>query len=171
MTRFVAFLRGVSPMNCRMADLKRCLEEAGFANVKTVLASGNVALDADAQSPALLAQALEVAIAKGLGRPFMTIVRRSGDLQALVKSDPFAVFDLPAQAKQIVTFLPGPAVVSPALPIEMEGARILALRDGEVLSAYLPNPNGPVFMTLIEKTFGKGVTTRTFDTVRKCAVA
>jgi hypothetical protein len=39
----------------------------------------------------------------------------------------------------------------------------------EVFSAYVPSPRGPVFMTLIEKTFGKEVTTRTWDTVRKVA--
>ncbi|HEX5123431.1 MAG TPA: hypothetical protein VFV97_09295 [Rhodanobacteraceae bacterium] len=45
------------------------------------------------------------------------------------------------------------------------------MNRGEVFSPYLPNPRGPVFMTLIEKTFGAGVTTRTRDTVRKCAAA
>jgi hypothetical protein len=33
----------------------------------------------------------------------------------------------------------------------------------------VPGPRGPVFMTLIEKTFGKDVTTRTWDTVAKAA--
>jgi hypothetical protein len=28
-----------------------------------------------------------------------------------------------------------------------------------------------VFMTLLEKTFGKEITTRTFETVRRCSVA
>ncbi|OLB66721.1 MAG: hypothetical protein AUI09_05405 [Gemmatimonadetes bacterium 13_2_20CM_2_66_5] len=55
------------------------------------------------------------------------------------------------------------------LPVELDGARILALKDGEIFSAYLPNPKGPVFMTLIDKTFGKDVTTRTWDTVAKVA--
>jgi hypothetical protein len=41
----------------------------------------------------------------------------------------------------------------------------------EVFSAYVPSPRGPVFMTLIEKTFGTEVTTRTWDTVRKCVSA
>ena len=38
MPRYVALLRGVSPMNCSMPDLKRSL-----ADVKTLLSSGNVA--------------------------------------------------------------------------------------------------------------------------------
>ena len=46
MARYVAFLRGVSPMNARMADLRRSFEAAGFANVVTVLSSGNVVFDA-----------------------------------------------------------------------------------------------------------------------------
>ncbi len=43
------------------------------------------------------------------------------------------------------------------------------MRDGEVFSACVPGPRGPVFMTLIEKTFGREVTTRTWDTVVRVA--
>ena len=43
------------------------------------------------------------------------------------------------------------------------------MRDGEVFSAYVPSPRGPVFMTLIQETFGKEQTTRTWDTVSKVA--
>jgi hypothetical protein len=57
------------------------------------------------------------------------------------------------------------------LPIESDGARILCMRGAEVFSAYLPNPRGPVFMNLIERTFGKDVTTRTWDTVRRVGAA
>jgi hypothetical protein len=56
-----------------------------------------------------------------------------------------------------------------SLPIETDGARILAVRGREVFTAYVPRPRSPVFMTLLEKTFGKEVTTRTWETVRKCA--
>ena len=41
------------------------------------------------------------------------------------------------------------------------------MEGGDIFSAYVPSPRGPVFMTLIEKTFGKDVTTRTWDTVQK----
>ena len=43
------------------------------------------------------------------------------------------------------------------------------MTGGEIYSAYVPSPKGPVFMTLIEKTFGKEQTTRTWDTVAKVA--
>lgn len=43
------------------------------------------------------------------------------------------------------------------------------MRGAEIFSAYVPSPKGPVLMTLIEKTFGKEQTTRTWDTVAKVA--
>lgn len=170
MARHVAFLRGVSPMNCRMPQLKRCFENAGFTNVKTLLSSGNVAFDATG-SPAALERRIEAAMTRELGRSFQTLVRPSSFLQRLVKADPFAAYRLPPQAKRIVTFLAGTPKAKLPLPLESDGARILAMKGREVFSAYLPNPRGPVFMSLIEKTFGKNVTTRTWDTVRKCAIA
>ena len=76
---------------------------------------------------------------------------------------------MPSAAKRIVTFLRDEPRTGLALPAELHGARILAVKDSEVFSAYLPTPKGPVFMTLIEKTFGKEVTTRTWQTVSKVA--
>lgn len=57
------------------------------------------------------------------------------------------------------------------MPIALDGARILAVQGTEAFTAYTPHARGPVFMALIEKTLGKNVTTRTWDTLRKCAVA
>jgi uncharacterized protein (DUF1697 family) len=34
--RYAAFLRGVMPTNCKMPELKRAFEDAGFKDVKTV---------------------------------------------------------------------------------------------------------------------------------------
>lgn len=50
MTRYAAFLRGVNVggVNLKMAAVAAALTEAGFTDVKTVLASGNVLLDSRA---------------------------------------------------------------------------------------------------------------------------
>ena len=74
-------------------------------------------------------------------------------------------------AKRIVTFLRDEMRARLALPVELDGARLLAVRGKELFSAYLPSPKGAVFMTLIERTFGKEVTTRTWATVEKVARA
>lgn len=158
-------------MNLRMADLKQSLEQAGLRDVKTLLSSGNAAFTTTAKSDAAVARIVEKALEKHAGRAFPTIVRRSDHLLALVQADPYAAFKLLPKAKRIVTFLREPHPSALRLPIASEGAHILAMDDGHVFSAYLPNPRGPVFMALIERTFGSGVTTRTWDTVRKCAAA
>ncbi|AFM18702.1 hypothetical protein Mycch_3978 [Mycolicibacterium chubuense NBB4] len=55
MTRYAAFLRGVNVggVNLKMAAVAQALEAAGFANVKTILASGNVLLDSRAGTAAV----------------------------------------------------------------------------------------------------------------------
>jgi uncharacterized protein (DUF1697 family) len=171
MPRYVAFLRGVSPMNAKMPQLKACFEQAGFAEVKTVLSSGNVAFDGRAASERTVERKAEAAMQEHLGRTFFTIVRRADALQELLDVDPFAEFKLPANAKRVVTFLREPPVAKLKLPLEVEEARILAINGREIFTAYVPQAGNPVFMTLIEKTFGKDVTTRTWDTVKKCAAA
>lgn len=171
MPRCLAFLRGVSPLNAKMPDLKRCFENAGFTEVRTLLSSGNVAFNARAASLDALAQRAERAMHAELGRSFGAIVRPSKDLQALVNADPFAEFDLPPAAKRVVTFLRSADGVNVTLPIEQEGARILKLVGTEVFTVYVPHAKGPVFMNLLERTFGKDITTRTLDTVKKCGWA
>ena len=171
MPRYVAFLRGVTPMNAKMTELKSCLERAGFSNVKTVLASGNVVFDARTKSETALARDIEAAMARHLDRTFYTIVRPVSRLHELIKSDPFAAFHLPANAKRIVTFLRKPHKSELSLPPETDGVRILAMNGREVFTVYVPNAKGAVFMVLIEKTFGTNVTTRTWDTVKKCTLA
>lgn len=50
MKRFVALLRGINVGGnniIKMADLKTCFEEMGFANVVTYIQSGNVLFDSN----------------------------------------------------------------------------------------------------------------------------
>jgi uncharacterized protein (DUF1697 family) len=154
-----------------MPELKAAFEAAGFTNVKTVLASGNVVFDARQAKDATLERKCEAAMEDSLGNSFMTIVRSARHLQVMLQADPFARFKLAARDKRVVSFLKHPDPEALELPIEFQGARILAMEGGEVFAAYLPQENNPAFMKLIEKTFRKEVTTRTWETVKKCAAA
>jgi uncharacterized protein (DUF1697 family) len=169
MHRYAALLRGVSPMNLRMPELKAALEAAGFEDVKTVLSSGNALFTARASRESALEKKCEAALTRRLGRSFPTIVRRVDALRELLESEPYKAFRLAPGSKRVVTFLRTPPKSKLSLPIELHGARILAVVGSEVLSAYVPTPKGPVFMTLIEKTFGRDVTTRTWGTIQKLA--
>jgi len=72
MRPYAAFLRGVLPTIAKNEDLRRCFEDAGFTDVKTVLTSGNVVF----RAPAASERALEKK-ADGTHQP-----RREGKLVA-----------------------------------------------------------------------------------------
>src|SRR4029453_677490 len=117
MPRYVALLRGVSPANLKMPDLKRCLEIAGYTKVKTVISRGNLAFDSAGGSVAAMERRIEAALTKQLGRSFYTIVRSVEHLNDLIEADPYADFDLPTDAKRGVIFsrkLPSPKPLLPA---------------------------------------------------------
>jgi uncharacterized protein (DUF1697 family) len=158
-------------MNASMPHLKRAFEAAGFGDVTTVLSSGNVIFTADKAAVARLQAEAEAAMEKHLGRSFLAIVRPVNGLRTLLESNPYKRFRLAANAKRIVTFLRDPPSARLKLPIEKDGARILAVRGGSIFSAYVPTPKGPVFMTLLEKTFGKAQTTRTWQTLERVVTA
>lgn len=165
--RFVAFLRGITPMNAKMSELAACFEDAGFGQVRTVLGSGNVVFSTRATNAAAIERKAEAAMTKRLGRSFLTLVRSVDDLTALLEKDPFAAFRLAPDAKRVVTFLREAPKTHVALPIEVDGARILRLDGRTVFTAYVPSPKGPVFMSLLKTNFGEEQTTRTWDTIRK----
>ena len=54
MTRYAAFLRGVTPTNAKMSELRAALERAGYSKVTTVLGSGNIVFDGPKSSRAAM---------------------------------------------------------------------------------------------------------------------
>ena len=159
------------PTNCRMPELKRAFETAGFTNVKTLLSSGNVVFDSRAASNSVLEKKAQAAMRETLGREFLTIVRSLDVLREMLASDPYKGIRLERDSKRIVTFVREPTRLDLVLPIERDGARVLRSQGDAVFSAYVRTPKGPVFMTLIEKAFGKDQTTRTWQTLEKVVCA
>ena len=166
---YAAFLRGVMPTNCKMPALKAAFEAAGFTDVRTLLSSGNVIFSAATTPVATLERKAEQAMQEQLGQAFLTIVRPVNGLRKILAADPYKGFRLAPDSKRIITFLRERPSRTIKLPIEFETMRMLAMQGGAIFSAYRPDPRGPVFMNLIEKTFGKELTTRTWDTVSKAA--
>ncbi len=156
-------------MNAKMPELKRCFEAAGFEDVKTVLSSGNVVFSSRKTSESTLERKIEAAMSKQLDRTFMTLVRSVEALRAILEADPYAAYRLSPNAKRVVTFLRNPPKAELRLPMEVDGAKILTIDGCEVFTAYVPQAKGGAFMAVLEKTFGKDITTRTWDTVKKVA--
>src|SRR5438552_233441 len=110
-----------------MADLKKAFEQAGFVEVRTVLSSGNVVFGSAPSSEAALEKKAEAAMKKVLGNEYMTIVRSVEFLGELIEADPFAGFRLKPGSRRVVTFLRERSSARLKLPIEVDGARILAM--------------------------------------------
>jgi uncharacterized protein (DUF1697 family) len=157
-------------MNAKQPELKKCSEAAGFKDVITVLSSGNIVFSTGSASEAVLERRAESAMTEGLGRTFLTIIRPIDGLQEILDADPYKAFRIPPGSKRVISFLREVPKSKLSLPIEVDGACILCFKGCQAFTVYVPNPRGPLFMTLIGKTFGEEVTTRTWNTVKRVVV-
>lgn len=169
MPRYAAFLRGVMPTNAKMPQLRKAFEAAGFTDVKIVLGTGNVVFTSRKAAESTIERKAEAAMRKHLGREFFTIVRPVDALRRMLEADPFSGHRLKPGSRRVVTFMRKAPRPAPKLPVELEGARILSRAGREAFTTYVRGSGGPAFMRLIETTFGKDVTTRTWETVEKVA--
>jgi uncharacterized protein (DUF1697 family) len=105
MAKYVAFLRGVNVGGriIKMADLKTCLDSAGFKDVKTVLQSGNVIFESDKTDTGELKKQMEQALTESFEYPAKVQVIPMEKLENIVAANPFT--DAPADYHQYVIFI------------------------------------------------------------------
>ncbi len=108
--RQAALLRGVNlgKRKVIMSELRALCEGAGYSGVQTLLASGNLVLDARAKG-AKLESALEALIQQGLGLKTDVFVRTSAQLDAVIAANPFKSFARTQPSFLIVAFMRGSA--------------------------------------------------------------
>jgi uncharacterized protein (DUF1697 family) len=91
MTVFVALLRAVNvggSGKLPMKELKALCEDAGFADVRTYIASGNVVFKTG-KSESAVTGALEKALHAHAGKPVGVAVRSAEQLAQVLKNNPF----------------------------------------------------------------------------------
>jgi uncharacterized protein (DUF1697 family) len=107
MTTYVALLRAVNvggTGKLPMSDLRARCEAAGFASVRTYIASGNVVFTSDL--PADDAQRrLEEELARYAGKPVGVAIRTAAELAAVLSRNPFPDAN---PSRVLVTFLATP---------------------------------------------------------------
>lgn len=146
--RYVAFLRGIMPMNPNMRGekLREVFESLGFTNVATVIASGNVVFDSPSKSFTALEKKIESVLPEKLGFSSTTIVRSREEIEKLIKKNPF---------KGVKDEKPHYLVVTFFKDRRAELCNVLDLDTTEATK----------YMSTIEKKYGKQITTRTWKTV------
>src|SRR4051812_23209323 len=93
MARYVALLRGINVGGNKkvpMADLRAMTEAMGFADVKTLLQSGNMVFTGKSTPTAKLEAQLETSTRDEIGVDCSFIVRTEDEWRAIVKANPFA---------------------------------------------------------------------------------
>jgi uncharacterized protein (DUF1697 family) len=104
MKTFIALVRAVNvggTGKLPMADLKRLCQTAGFSQVRTYIASGNVVLSS-AKNADQVKSSLETALAAYAGKPVGVLVRTAAEMAAVLASNPFPDA---APNRMVVTFL------------------------------------------------------------------
>ncbi len=173
MTKYVIFLRGINVGGNKkvpMVDLKKMLEKLGYKNVKTLLASGNAIFETASANADALKKEIESVFTKKFGFSSDIIIREVSDIEKLVQSDPFKGIKVTKETRLYITFLG----TKPASKLQTYSSpdgnfRILKVSPTELCSVLIVTPDrGSVdLMSIIEKEFGKNVTTRNWNTVEK----
>src|SRR5690348_2300885 len=90
MTRFVVLLRGVNVRgtNMKMADLAELVRGLGYAEVKTVLASGNVILESPDEASEIK-ETLQTALRERFGYEAWVQVLTTAALEKIIAGYPF----------------------------------------------------------------------------------
>ena len=171
--RYVAFLRGINVGGnklIKMDALAAAFTAAGFRNVKTYIASGNVIFDSRNSSIVGLEKKAEKKLLETFGHKIAVVIFSLAELQALIDSDVFKRITSHADAMLLVTFLK--TNVTPAkLPIESktENLRVFAMQDRVAFTVALRKKTGWFGFpnNFIEKQLGVGATTRQWRTLKK----
>jgi uncharacterized protein (DUF1697 family) len=91
-TRYVALLGSINVGGNRlkMDELRAALEDAGFAKVQTVVASGNVLFEHDRAPDAELERQIAAVVRDRFGISSFAAVRTKAELRSAIEDNPFA---------------------------------------------------------------------------------
>lgn len=153
-----------------MDQLRRIFESAGFSNVETFIASGNVIFESFSQNQKTLEKKLEEELEQSLGYPVAVFVRSVAQLATIVSYQPFK--KIPESGVLYIAFLPEPAGAATVekllgLPTKTDKFNF---HERELYWLCLTNFSDSVFSGLrLEKVLGKQVTVRNSTTLRRIA--
>jgi uncharacterized protein (DUF1697 family) len=174
MITYIAFLRAINVAGhaiIRMDELKKMFAAAGCKNVRTFIQSGNVVFESPQDhSPALL-QKIRLRLRESSGVQPGIFLRTAGEVERIVKEEPFRAFEREAAVKFCVSFLSQRPSIKPRFPLVSapEAVEAFAMKGLEVFTVsrrkkndFYGSPNN-----FIEKELGVSATTRNWTTVRR----
>lgn len=143
MTLWFAFLRGINlgKRQMKMAELTACLGEAGFSDIKTVVASGNVRLSSDGGADTVRSR-IEAAIAARFGFEVGVVLRDRAEMEAMRDDHPFDQLDRKADFTRHVLMFDRDLPQGIALDSRPGDTEILRIDPRDIYIAAYRQPNG-----------------------------
>jgi uncharacterized protein (DUF1697 family) len=175
MTTYIALLRAINLAGknmVAMSDLRSLLESLGFADVRSLLQSGNLVFTGGAKKGAALEEMLEREAKRQLELRSVFLVRTAKEWAEIVARNPFPKEAVSDPGHLVVILLQdAPAKASePALQSAIKGREIVSV-VGKQLYVVYPDGIGRSKLTnkLIEDKLGTRGTGRNWNTVLKLA--
>lgn len=170
MTRYAALLRGVNVggVNLKMADVAKALTEAGFTDVKTLLASGNVLLSSRS-GVAKVRETAEAALRAAFGYDAWVLAYELETVRAISEAFPF---EREVEGHHsYVTFVTDSDVLDELAGLAGEASAAEKIERGQGV-VYWQVPKTGTLDSTIGRTMGKkryksATTTRNLRTVEK----
>src|ERR1044071_2038716 len=176
-TRYIAFLRGINVGGnklIKMDALACAFTAAGFQNVKTYIASGNVIFDSKSSKPQSLETKAEKKLLETFGHEIAVCIFSVAELEELLKHDLFARVRSGSEAMLLVTFLKQeiPKIKLP-LESEKENLKVIAIKGRAAFTVARRKKTGWFGFpnNFIEKELRVAATTRQWRTVQKVVAA
>ncbi len=163
--KYVALLRGINPVNAPNATLVTLFRDLGFSDVQTVGSSGNVIFTATSEDVAAIEQTTEEALSHLPGVNGLAIVRSAEQIKRLIDSAPFGKRTHTPTTYLTVTFFKQ----MPSPDTKWEQNAVAYEPSCTALCTVNDNTVRPPFMTQLERVYGKGITTRTWNAMVKIA--
>jgi uncharacterized protein (DUF1697 family) len=172
MIKYAAFLRGINVGGKKpvpMLKLKKLFDSMQFKDVQTLLASGNVLFEAPPIDSIALEQKIEEKLKERFGQDIDVLIRTMEELEHLSSLRPFKGIDVTPKTRLYITFFSEKPEGSLKIPFTSpdKSYKILRVSGREVCSVLVLSSNSRTvdLMKVLEKEFGRRITTRNWNTI------
>lgn len=151
-----------------MKELKVYFQDIGFSNVKTLLATGNVLFEGEESNLPLI----ESSMKQKFGFSVEIIIHPFTVIREIIDSNPFKDIEITPKTKLYVSFYKESKDSVLTLPFSTDDNAFSIIRKDQIaiFSVVDLEKTGTVEgMKILEKEYGKKLTTRNYNTIVKLA--
>lgn len=172
--QYIALLRGINiggHHKVPMAELRELFEKMEFFEVKTLLNSGNIIFEGKSAPIEIMEEKIATRLETIFGFPIPVLIREAKNIKEMLSAEPFKEVETTKDIRLYVTFLKK-ASKKALLELPWVSAdnafQIIDFNGTEVISVLdVSKKKTTEAMGILEKTFGKEITTRNWNTILK----